>query len=50
MIRGISHITLIVKNLDRTATLLQTIFDAKVVYSSGEKKFSLSKEMFFSYR
>lgn len=47
MIRGISHITLIVKNLERTATFLQTVFDAKEVYSSGEKKFSLSKEMFF---
>lgn len=47
MIRGISHITLIVKNLDRTAALLQTVFDAKEVYSSGEKQFSLSTEMFF---
>lgn len=47
MIQGISHITLIVKDLDRTAALLQTVFDAKKVYSSGEKHFSLSKEMFF---
>lgn len=47
MIRGISHITLIVKSLDRTAALLQTVFDAKEVYSSGEKQFSLSTEMFF---
>ncbi|MEA5060019.1 MAG: FosX/FosE/FosI family fosfomycin resistance hydrolase [Candidatus Pelethousia sp.] len=47
MIRGISHITLIVKNVEKTATFLQTIFDAQEVYSSGEKQFSLSKEMFF---
>lgn len=47
MIRGISHITLIVKDLGRTAAFLQTVFDAKVVYSSGEKQFSLSREMFF---
>lgn len=47
MIRGISHITLIVGDLDKTAALLQAIFDAKIVYSSGDKQFSLSREMFF---
>lgn len=47
MIRGISHITIIVKNLERTSVFLQTVFDAKEVYSSGEKMFSISKEMFF---
>lgn len=47
MITGISHITLIVKNLERTVAFLQTIFAAKKVYSSGEKQFSLSTEMFF---
>lgn len=47
MIKGISHITLIVKDLERTAAFLRTVFDAKEVYSSGEKQFSLSKEMFF---
>jgi catechol 2,3-dioxygenase-like lactoylglutathione lyase family enzyme len=47
MIKGISHITLIVKDLERTAAFLQTVFDAKEVYSSGDKQFSLSREMFF---
>lgn len=47
MIRGLSHITLVVKDLKRTAAFLQTVFDAKEVYSSGEKRFSISKEMFF---
>lgn len=47
MIKGISHITLIVRDLDKTTTFLQTIFDAKEVYSSGEKQFSLSREKFF---
>ena len=47
MISGISHITLIVQNLERTAAFLQTVFDAQEVYSSEEKQFSLSREMFF---
>lgn len=47
MIKGISHITLIVKDLERTAAFLRAVFDAKEVYSSGEKQFSISKEMFF---
>ena len=47
MINGISHITLIVKNLERTASFLKTIFDAQLIYSSGDKQFSVSKEMFF---
>ncbi|OQB23426.1 MAG: Fosfomycin resistance protein FosX [Firmicutes bacterium ADurb.Bin182] len=47
MIRGLSHITLVVKDLKRTAAFLRAVFDAKEVYSSGEKRFSISKEMFF---
>lgn len=47
MIAGLSHITLIVKNLKRTSVFLEKIFDAREVYSSGEETFSLSKEKFF---
>lgn len=47
MIQGISHITFIVSNLERTAELLKSVFGAMEVYSSGEKTFSLSKEKFF---
>lgn len=47
MISGISHITLIVKDLERTAAFLRAVFDAKEVYASGERQFSLSQEMFF---
>jgi len=47
MIKGISHITLVVKDLEKTSKFLRTVFDAKEVYSSGEKQFSLSKEKFF---
>ncbi|MDA47097.1 FosX/FosE/FosI family fosfomycin resistance thiol transferase [Listeria monocytogenes] len=47
MISGLSHITLIVKDLNRTTAFLQNIFDAEEIYSSGDKIFSLSKEKFF---
>ena len=47
MIKGISHITLIVSSLQQTSHFLQTVFDAELVYSSGEKTFSLAEEMFF---
>ncbi len=47
MIESISHITLIVKDLERTAALLKGIFDAEEIYSSGKKGFSLSQEKFF---
>ncbi len=46
-IEGISHITLIVQDLERTSSFLTSILRAKEVYSSGERKFSLSKEKFF---
>ena len=47
MIEGLSHITLIVRDLDRTEELLTAVFDARKVYDSGEETFSLSKERFF---
>lgn len=47
MIEGISHITLIVQNLDRSTLLLHELFDAKEVYSSEDKYFSISREKFF---
>ena len=43
----ISHITLIVKNLNKTSVLLNTLFDAKEIYDSQQKKFSLYPEKFF---
>lgn len=48
MIEGLSHITLIVKDLDLTTRFLTEIFDAEEVYSSGEQTFSISREKFFS--
>jgi predicted enzyme related to lactoylglutathione lyase len=47
MISGISHITFIVSDLERSAQFFMTVFDAKEVYNSGDKIFSLSKEKFF---
>ncbi|EGC1347919.1 FosX/FosE/FosI family fosfomycin resistance thiol transferase [Listeria monocytogenes] len=47
MISGLSHITLIVKDLNKTTTFLKEIFNAEEIYSSGDKTFSLSKEKFF---
>lgn len=47
-IEGISHVTLIVEDLERTAVLLTSLLGAKEVYSSGEETFSLSKEKFFT--
>lgn len=47
MITSISHITFVVKNLERTTYLFKHLFDAQEVYYSGEKQFSISKERFF---
>lgn len=47
MIESLSHITLIVKDLERMAEFLTTIFDAKEVYNSNGKEFSISREKFF---
>jgi len=47
MISGLSHITFIVADLERTAQFLMTVFDAKEIYNSGDETFSLSREKFF---
>ncbi|OUL31401.1 FosX/FosE/FosI family fosfomycin resistance hydrolase [Nostoc sp. 106C] len=47
MIEGISHITFIVRNLEKMTNFLTTIFGAQEVYSSSEQIFSISKEKFF---
>ncbi len=47
MNEAISHITLIVKDINKTANLLKLIFHAEEVYSSGQKNFSLSPEKYF---
>ena len=47
MIEGLSHITFIVQDLDKTTVFLNTVFDAKEIYASGEKTFSIGREKFF---
>ncbi|RTM11143.1 MAG: FosX/FosE/FosI family fosfomycin resistance thiol transferase [Hyphomicrobiales bacterium] len=47
MIEGLSHMTLIVRDLDRMSEILAGIFDAREVYDSGARQFSLSREKFF---
>ena len=42
-----SHITFIVKDIERSKSFLESIFGAQEVYESGENTFSLSKEKFF---
>jgi catechol 2,3-dioxygenase-like lactoylglutathione lyase family enzyme len=47
MIEDISHLTFIVKDLERASTFFKCIFDAEEIYSSGDDTFSLSREKFF---
>jgi fosfomycin resistance protein FosX len=47
MVKGLSHITFIVSDLDRMEMLLTTVLDARKVYDSGDHTFSLSRERFF---
>jgi catechol 2,3-dioxygenase-like lactoylglutathione lyase family enzyme len=46
VIEGISHITFIVKDLERALTFFSVIFDAEEIYSSGDKTYSLTREKF----
>ena len=46
-VEGISHITLLVKDIERSANFFTSVFDAEQVYSSDNQQFSLSKEKFF---
>lgn len=47
MIQGISHLTFMVRNLDRMEEILSAVFSARKVYDSGDETFSISRERFF---
>lgn len=47
MIQSVSHITFVVKNLEKSALLYKELFGAEEIYDSGEKFHSLTKEKFF---
>lgn len=46
-IRGISHLTFLARDIDRTAALLCKGLGAEEVYDSKERNFSLTREKFF---
>ncbi len=47
MIQGLSHITFIVRDLDRASRLLREGLGAQEIYDSAAANFSLSREKFF---
>lgn len=47
MIESLSHITIIVKDLEKMTHILKTVFDAQEIYDSLGKNFSLSDEKYF---
>jgi catechol 2,3-dioxygenase-like lactoylglutathione lyase family enzyme len=47
MVDGISHITFVVQDLEKTARLIVEVLGGEEVYSSGEQTYSISKEKFF---
>ncbi len=47
MIQGLSHLTFIVRDLDKMARIITDVLGAAAVYSSGENTFSTSREKFF---
>lgn len=48
MIDGLSHITFIVSDLDKMEVILMKVLDAKKIYDSGDRTYSLSKERFLN--
>jgi catechol 2,3-dioxygenase-like lactoylglutathione lyase family enzyme len=47
VIEGLSHVTFVVRDLERMTRILTGIFDAREVYASGQKTFSIAREKFF---
>lgn len=47
MISGLSHLTFVVRDLDKMARIIVEVLGGEEVYSSGEKTFSVSREKFF---
>jgi catechol 2,3-dioxygenase-like lactoylglutathione lyase family enzyme len=47
VIAGLSHLTFVVRDLERMTRILTGIFGAREVYASGEQTFSVAREKFF---
>jgi fosfomycin resistance protein FosX len=47
VIEGLSHVTFVVRDLERMTRILTGIFGARELYASGEESFSIAREKFF---
>jgi catechol 2,3-dioxygenase-like lactoylglutathione lyase family enzyme len=47
VIEGLSHVTFVVRDLERMTRILTGILAAREVYASGEETFSVAREKFF---
>ena len=47
MIEGLSHLTFIVRDLDKMEEILTKVLDARKIYDSGDQSFSLSQRALF---
>jgi fosfomycin resistance protein FosX len=47
VISGLSHLTFVVRDLEKMARIVVEVLGGEEVYSSGEKTFSVSREKFF---
>ncbi len=47
MISGLSHLTFVVRDLEKMALIIVEVLGGEEVYSSGDKTFSTSREKFF---
>ena len=47
MIQGLSHLTFLVRDLERMSRIIIEVLGGEEVYSSGEATFSTSREKFF---
>ena len=47
MIEGLSHVTYVVRDLERMTRILTGILGAREVYASGQETYSIAREKFF---
>ena len=47
MITGLSHLTFVVRDLERMSAIIVEVLGGEEVYASGDARFSLSREKFF---
>jgi catechol 2,3-dioxygenase-like lactoylglutathione lyase family enzyme len=47
VIEGLSHLTFVVRDLEKMARIVVEVLGGEEVYSSGDKTFSVSREKFF---